>query len=139
MAEVTALVLAEEKFEAGEVEEALKLANLAKNLSNSPNVDKYRAAYKVHLASITKKTNNLEEIDLAMLGLKNTNDPSTYTTDKITYRYRKLAKLLHPNVNSSCAAPSALQHVTKAWEILTDAPRGGMRLLPPSKRTKAVV
>ena len=116
MIEITTLVLAEEKFDFGEVEVALKLANLAKNISNCPNLDKYRAAYKVHLASITKKTNNLEEIDLAVLGLKN-NDPSTYSTDKIAYRYRKLAKLLHPNVNSLCAASSSFQHITKAREI----------------------
>ena len=54
MIEIATLVLAEEKFDFGEVEVALKLANLAKNISNCPNLDKYRAAYKVHLASITK-------------------------------------------------------------------------------------
>ncbi|GMY38467.1 hypothetical protein FCV25MIE_33711 [Fagus crenata] len=124
MAAINTLDIAEEKFGAGKVKEALKLANLVKNLSNCPNVDKYRAAYKVHLA----------HNDLAVLGLK---DDTNYSTDKITEKYLKLVQLLHPNVNSSCAAPSAFQRVTRAWEILTDAPRGGMRLLPPSKRNKA--
>ena len=67
MAEVTALVLAEEKFNAGEVEVALKLANLAKNLSNSPNVDKYRAAYKVHLLPLQRRLTSLKKLILLCL------------------------------------------------------------------------
>ena len=47
--EITPLGIAKENFDNGKVEVALKLANLAKNLSNCPNVDKYYAAYKLPL------------------------------------------------------------------------------------------
>ena len=76
MTGITLLGLAEGKFDASKVEVALKLANLAKNLSNYTNVDKYCAAYKFHLASITKKTKKIDKIDIVMLVLKN-NDPSS--------------------------------------------------------------
>ncbi|KAA8542072.1 hypothetical protein F0562_023224 [Nyssa sinensis] len=109
---------AEEEFKSNRIEEAFKLANMAKQLNpDCDSIDNIVAVYAVHAAA-SKKTINGEVDWYAVLGIA---DRVRVDTEEIKKSYRRLALMVHPDKNSSAAAESAFKLVGEAWSVLSQA------------------
>lgn len=117
---MTELILdwAEECFIAGNIREAYSLAETAKTLDPFfGSVDKYVAAYAVHVA-MQKKTPTGEINYYGVLGVDTSADIS-----KINERFRSVAPLVNPDENCSAAAKEAHRQVRIARHLLSCPPQ----------------
>ncbi|KAL6129472.1 hypothetical protein ACLB2K_072822 [Fragaria x ananassa] len=101
---------AEELFKLQYFEMAIMQAMVAKEFDpDLQGVDNLILAYQIHKAVAEKKDR------YHVLGFKQVTD---YVTLK--KQYRKLARFVHPDKNSSVAAEGDFKHVKAAWDFLSD-------------------
>ncbi|KAL6894416.1 hypothetical protein ACP4OV_008514 [Aristida adscensionis] len=107
--------LAEERFLAGNVAGALRVAWKARRLSSLlPALASALPAYEVHAAAAAGGGKNW----YAVLGLAG--QPATAIThNAVRARYLRLCLVLHPDKNRSAAADGAFKLLQQAWEALS--------------------
>ncbi|KAM0844227.1 hypothetical protein ACQ4PT_057185 [Festuca glaucescens] len=106
--------LAEERFLAGDVAGALRVARDAKARCRTPlpsSLAHALAAYEVHAAASGSGSRNW----YAVLGLA----CRGVTREDIKRRYRRLCLVLHPDKNRSAAADGAFKLLQDAWAALS--------------------
>ncbi|KAK3225767.1 hypothetical protein Dsin_005629 [Dipteronia sinensis] len=108
------LDMAEEHYLKGNTVSAFKWASLAQELDpNFGSVNLYVEAYRINLAAFIIHPNG-ERNWYRLLDI----EQHSVSCQAITHRFVKLAKMIDPEVHSSAAAPTALKHITMAWENL---------------------
>lgn len=131
---------AEELFLKKDLIGAYKKAKLAQALDPFfGSVDKYVAAFRVHVASLHR--NRAGEIDwYDVLGVE-----SSVPEEAITHRFCKMGKFINPDVHCSKAADGAYKLLCRAYEVLGDSSsreafhrRWGLNP-PPTKASQKVL
>ncbi|KAK9288728.1 hypothetical protein L1049_017192 [Liquidambar formosana] len=107
---------AEDKFKHQKLQEAYRLAILAKlRYPQFDGIDKFVTAYAVHIRAMKKKPKG--DIDFyGVLGISDT----LADTHAIKRSYNKLALMIHPDKNPSAAADGAFKLILAAWEVLSE-------------------
>ncbi|KAL5784253.1 hypothetical protein ACOSQ2_006645 [Xanthoceras sorbifolium] len=108
---------AEEEFLKGHTVTAFKWATIAQELDpNFGSVNQYVEGYRIHIAALKKhRTGEIDWYNL--LGIQQDKCLS-FSSQSITHKYVKLAKLINPDLHCSAAAPKAFKLVTTTWETL---------------------